>query len=188
MKIHILGASGSGVTTLGKTLSQKLRVPYIDSDDFFWKKTDTPFTIREDPHERNAAMREVLHQHQDWIVGGSVIDWGENVFPTFDLFIFLWIPADIRIRRLQARELERFGDIILKNPVRKKQFDDFIEWVSAYDTPNGRAKRTRLAQERWLEKMSSPILRIIGATTVDERVQLALDTINNLSIIKHQVG
>ncbi|WP_228410094.1 shikimate kinase [Chryseobacterium viscerum] len=35
MKIHIFGASGSGVTTLGKALSEELNLEYFDSDDFF---------------------------------------------------------------------------------------------------------------------------------------------------------
>ncbi|WP_414847104.1 shikimate kinase [Chryseobacterium sp. IT-36CA2] len=35
MRIHIFGASGSGVTTLGKALSEKLNIEYLDSDDFF---------------------------------------------------------------------------------------------------------------------------------------------------------
>jgi shikimate kinase len=36
MRIHIFGV-GSGVTTLGKALSQELSIEYFDSDDFFLK-------------------------------------------------------------------------------------------------------------------------------------------------------
>ena len=34
MIIHILGASGSGVTTLGNYISKELGWKYLDSDDF----------------------------------------------------------------------------------------------------------------------------------------------------------
>jgi adenylate kinase family enzyme len=38
MKIHIFGASGSGVSTLGKSLALQLKIPFYDADDFYWKK------------------------------------------------------------------------------------------------------------------------------------------------------
>ncbi|CAC9976206.1 hypothetical protein FLAPXU55_03930 [Flavobacterium panici] len=41
MKIHIFGASESGVTTAGEALSKKLDIPYFDSDTYFWEKTQT---------------------------------------------------------------------------------------------------------------------------------------------------
>jgi cytidylate kinase len=39
MKLHILGASGSGVSTLGRELATRLNVPYFDADDFYWEKS-----------------------------------------------------------------------------------------------------------------------------------------------------
>jgi adenylate kinase family enzyme len=41
--VHILGASGSGATTLGAALAQRLGFTHLDSDDFFWIKTDPPY-------------------------------------------------------------------------------------------------------------------------------------------------
>ncbi|GAB3319388.1 hypothetical protein GCM10027299_11850 [Larkinella ripae] len=38
MKLHLFGASGSGVTTLGTALAAQLHLPYVDSDDYFWEK------------------------------------------------------------------------------------------------------------------------------------------------------
>ena len=36
MKIHILGASGSGTTTLAQALSTVLHNTHLDTDDYFW--------------------------------------------------------------------------------------------------------------------------------------------------------
>lgn len=42
-KVHILGASGSGTTTLAQALSKELKYKYFDTDDFFWIKTNPPY-------------------------------------------------------------------------------------------------------------------------------------------------
>lgn len=38
MKIHIMGASCAGSTTLGNALSAEWGIPYFDTDDFFWER------------------------------------------------------------------------------------------------------------------------------------------------------
>lgn len=174
MKLHIFGASGTGVTTLGQALAVKLNVPYFDSDDYFWKMSDPPFTIKQQREERNAQIKTDLGKAENWVLGGSVIHWGDDVFPTFDLIVFLYLPTDIRIERLRKREWERYGDIIYTDPLRAKQFQDFINWAADYDNNSGLATRTLQAHEDWMAKVDSPILRIADDLTTEERMQLVI--------------
>lgn len=51
MKIHIFGASGSGVTTLGNALANQLNIPYFDSDHYFGKPPIHP--LRKDANLLN---------------------------------------------------------------------------------------------------------------------------------------
>ena len=44
---------------------------------------------------------------ENWILGGSIIHWGENLFPEFDLIVFLWLPPEIRLKRLKERTENR---------------------------------------------------------------------------------
>lgn len=174
MKLHIFGASGSGVTTLGNALSNKLNIPYFDSDDFFWEKSNPPFTVRRDAGERNNLIKTATAQHNDWIVGGSMINWGDNLLP-FDLITFLWIPPNIRIERLKQREFGRYGDIIVTNPERRKLYNDFIEWATDYDHDTGISTRTLKAHEAWLKKKSAtPIIEIRGNYTTEERIDIIM--------------
>lgn len=182
MKIHILGASGSGVTTLGKALAAKIEAPYYDSDDFFWEKSDPPFTVRRNPDVRNAVIRSKLSVGNHWVLGGSAINWGEDVFPVFDLIIFLWIPSQIRMARLRQREFQRYGDVIFTDPVRKKLFEEFMAWANDYDNDTGLASRTRKAHEDWLAKMTSPVLRLSGDLTVTERLAAVLNKMEELRL------
>ncbi|XHR92884.1 AAA family ATPase [Mucilaginibacter sp. UC70_90] len=177
MHINIFGASGSGVTTLGQTLSEKLDYPYFDSDHYFWLPSDPPFTNRRPPEERNAMINSEMAGMQNWILGGSVINWNNNW--QFDLSVFLYIPPAIRIRRLQERELERYGDIIYTDRERNKLYNEFIEWARGYDEliTNSRSLHSH---KNWMNNIKTPLLVIEGDTTVRERMELVLRKIKTI--------
>jgi adenylate kinase family enzyme len=183
MKLHILGAAGSGVTTLGRGVAERLNVPYFDSDDYFWIKSDPPFTTRQNPQQRNFLIRTDLNKQEDWILGGSIINWGDNVFPIFDLIVFLWIPPIVRMERLERREFERFGDVIYTDSQRIKQFEQFMEWANDYDNPGGIANRTLKAHEDWLSKTTVPILKIAGDVTTEERMRFVLEKLKEMNLL-----
>jgi adenylate kinase family enzyme len=42
-RIHIMGASGSGVTSLGRASADALAIPHHDTDDYFWQPTTPPY-------------------------------------------------------------------------------------------------------------------------------------------------
>jgi len=41
-RIHLTGASGCGVTTIGRALATRLALPVPDTDDYYWLPTDIP--------------------------------------------------------------------------------------------------------------------------------------------------
>lgn len=181
MKIHIFGASGSGVTTTGNALAQKLHFEYLDSDDYFWNTSDVPFTVKRNPQERNSKIKSDLKNLENWILGGSSFQWGENVFPDFDLVIYLWIPPQIRMERLKKREFERYGNVIYTDPARIKQFEDFIEWAADYDNNTGIAGRNVQAHENWMESLRFPILRLSGDLTLQQRIDFIIEKIEMMN-------
>lgn len=186
MKIHIFGASGTGVSTLGMALANVLELTYLDSDAFFWEPSDPPFTQRRAPLLRHTLIQKELQQEEDWILGGSIINWAQDVFPKFDLVVFLWIPAPIRLARLKQREIARYGEIILTNPERNKLFNEFMNWAADYDQGRGIANRTLKAHQNWLTQQDVPILNIEGDYTTSERMNLILDELQKLSIKKEK--
>ena len=54
-RVHILGASGSGTTTLAQALAARLGCPHHDVDDYFWLPSDPPFQ-----HIRDVEPRRVM--------------------------------------------------------------------------------------------------------------------------------
>jgi len=55
-----MGASGSGVTSLGRALADALAIPHHDTDDYFWLPTTPPYRNMREIAERLRLMREVF--------------------------------------------------------------------------------------------------------------------------------
>lgn len=62
--IHVMGASGSGTTSLGRALAEKLDIAHLDTDDFFWLPTDPPFTMPRDADERIGLLLDEVARHE----------------------------------------------------------------------------------------------------------------------------
>jgi adenylate kinase family enzyme len=112
-RIHILGASGSGTTTLGRALAARLQYPHCDTDNYFWVPTDPPYTKQRERPERQRLLMDDLTAHDAWVLSGSLCGWGDVAIPLFELVVFLSIPSEVRMARLHRREHARFGERIL---------------------------------------------------------------------------
>src|SRR5271169_2911917 len=133
-RIHVFGASGAGVTTLGRALADALGTPHHDTDDYFWLPTMPPYRDRRDIPDRLRLMREMFLERSDWVLSGSLDDWGHPVHMLFDLVAFLYVPTEIRLHRLRARETRRFGcDAVSPGGSRHQETEDFMEWASHYN-------------------------------------------------------
>lgn len=51
-RVLIVGASGTGTTTLGRALANEWSVPHADVDDYFWEPTEPPYTTKRGPRSR----------------------------------------------------------------------------------------------------------------------------------------
>jgi adenylate kinase family enzyme len=169
-RLHILGASGSGTSTLAAALCAKQGWTHIDTDDIFWIPTDPPFTDIRPRAERAALMQAALEKAQDWIVSGSMCGWGDVFIPRFDLVVFLSVPSEIRLKRLTAREAGRHGlENIAPGGSNHEQFIEFMVWAAQYDD-GAPTMRSRALHEEWLAKLPCPVLRLEGLQPVEESV------------------
>ena len=73
MRIHIMGASGSGTSTLGAALANHLCVDHFDADDFYWLPTVPPYTTKRDPVARLALLAAALGETDYSILSGSAV-------------------------------------------------------------------------------------------------------------------
>jgi adenylate kinase family enzyme len=169
-RIHILGASGSGVTTLGRALAGTLGLPHHDTDDYFWLPTTPPYQTARVAAERLRLMREMFLPRADWILSGSLGGWGDALIPLFDLVVYMRAPRELRMQRLRAREAAHFGaDATAPGGWRHDETEAFVEWASHYEdgTREGRSLARHAA---WLARLPCPVARLDGARATGELV------------------
>jgi len=157
--IHILGASGSGTTTIAGAVANRLGYRHFDSDSYFWAPSAEPFTLHRDREERVTLLEKDLNSYENWVLSGSLADWGNSVIPHFDLVVFVTVPQEIRMERLKKREYERYGKMILPGGSRYDNSEAFLAWAESYDD-GGLEIRSFQSHEVWLKRLLCPLLRI----------------------------
>jgi adenylate kinase family enzyme len=169
-RIHVLGASGSGTTTLGKAIARQFDYVHLDTDDFFWQPTHPPYQRPRDRDTRQRLLGTALAQQPRWVLSGSLCGWGDIFVPQFEFVIFLWVPGDIRLVRLQARECERYGTATLApGGVQHARYEAFLQWAAAYDD-GAEEMRSRQRHETWLAALPCRCIRLEGVCTLEEQI------------------
>ena len=176
-RIHVMGGSGSGTTTLGRTLSGRLRVPHFDSDDYYWIPTMPPYRIKRDKVIRDARIAEDICTFDDWVWTGSSVSWKHGALDRISLCVFLTLPADIRLARLRSREKQRRAALPTEARANfEKESAEFLAWAARYDH-GGNEVRSLALHEHWIATLDCPVLRIDGDRTTEQRVNAVLGAI-----------
>ena len=169
-RINIVGASGSGTTTLGRALADALAVPHHDTDDYFWLPTVPPYRRQRDIADRLRLMQEMFLARSDWVVSGSLASWGASITPLLDLVVFLSVRTDVRLARLRDREARHFGaENVAPGGWRHDEAEAFIDWASHCEYGD-REGRTLAKHLDWLSKLPCPVLRLDGSRPLPELV------------------
>jgi adenylate kinase family enzyme len=166
-RIHILGAFGSGTTTLGQALAERRQCPHFETDDYVWILTDPPYTHQRERTERQQLLMDDLTAQEHWVVSGSLCGWGDVAIPLFELVVFLWVPQDIRMARLRQREHARFGERILPGGDMYESSQAFLARAASYDE-GGLDIRSRQRHDQWLGMLPCPIICFEGEYTIEE--------------------
>jgi adenylate kinase family enzyme len=168
-RLHILGASGAGATTLGAALADRLGHIHVDADSLFWLPTDPPFTTKRPKDDRQAMLLRLLPAVGQWVFSGSAPEWATPIEPFYDLVVFLRLDPAVRMERLRRREAARYGRRIEAAGDMAVASSEFLRWAEAYDTA-GPAQRSLVGHEAWLATLKAPVLRLDSAAPLDDLV------------------
>ena len=165
-RIHILGASGSGVSTLGTKLASALSFPVFDVDAYYWLPTDIPFTTKRPIPELISLLRTTLGHAQEesggWVLSGSMVPWGDEIMEYVEHVIFVDTPTDVRMKRLREREFKRHGERIQEGGDMHEESVKFMAWAESYEDPGLEEGRSRLRHEQLLRRAKVPVTRLSG--------------------------
>ncbi|WP_407341910.1 AAA family ATPase [Pengzhenrongella phosphoraccumulans] len=170
MRLLITGASGSGTTTLGSAVAERLAVPHADVDDYFWMPTSPPYTTKRPIADRISLMESVFAPRDSWVLSGSLVDWGGPVVRRLDAVVLLTLDPAIRLCRLKSRETVRYGSTIEPGGANEAAHQEFYAWASGYDDPKF-AGHSRAGHEEWLSALTCPVLRLDAQGPVKRQLE-----------------
>ena len=169
-RVLVMGASGSGTTTLARALADRWSVPHADADDYYWRPTDPPYVEKRPVAERLRLMTEMFLPRPAWVLSGSLLGWGDAVVPHLDAVVLCMLRQDLRLERLRQREAVRYGERIAQGGDREDAIAEFLAWAAGYDDPDFDG-RNRAVHEEWLAALTCLVLRVDTASPVDQLVE-----------------
>lgn len=169
--IHVFGAAGSGVSTLGKWLSEKYDMIFLDVDKYHWLDTPIPYTKYREPKERLELLKKDIDKYQNVVISGAICGWGDELIHRLDLVIKVETPTNIRIKRLKKRELEKYGSRIQEGGDMYKNHLRFIRWAKVYDDGGLNVRSNRL-HNHWLTKIKSKKIVIDGTLSKEDMLKI----------------
>ena len=178
MNIHIFGASGSGTTALGKTLSEDMDLPHFDSDNYYWKDTDPPFTQKNTVEERHKLLLQDMKGLSGWVLSESMDSWSRPFIPLFTAVIFVLADADLRVERLREREYSDYGDRIKIGGDMFDEHEYFIKWAHQYDTGELSGRSLKRHKE-WIRSLTCPVLTVNNNQAYDDMVTAVKDWLHD---------
>ena len=183
VRLHITGASGSGTTMLGRALSKRLHISHLDTDDFFWFPIEPLFSRARLPEDRIKLLNEAFAKAGSWVLSGSIGHWGASLEQQFDLVIFLSVPTALRLSRLKAREIQRFGaKRLAPGGDRHESYKAFLDWAAGYENGSPQ-QRSRVMHENQLGKLPCPVLRFEGDRPLEALVTESLAALRDHKLI-----
>jgi hypothetical protein len=104
------------------------------------------------------------------VLSGSLCGWGDPLIPEFGLVVFLVVPTPVRLARLRAREIDRYGQHAIASGGELHQAHvAFLEWAGRYDI-GGQDMRSRALHEAWLSVLPCSVVRLEGDLSIDEEL------------------
>ncbi len=166
-RIHVFGASGSGTSTVGLTLVERLNGVFCDTDSYYWVDTDPPFRLKNSPGDRVIMIENDISGVDNWVLSGSICSWGDPLLHRFNLAVFLYLSPTIRMERIMRRECDRYGSRIESGGDMHATHIEFLDWARSYDHAKAPTRSLDL-HEKWMKRLSCPILHLDSAAQVND--------------------
>ncbi len=127
MKIHIIGESGSGKTTVAKQLVSQHNIPLLELDDIFWDNNVKGYGQKRDKEERHKLLKDFM-QNSNYIIEGIYFSWLYESFENADKIYVLDVNIHIRNFRILKRFLLRKLGVLASKGETFKSIINLIKW------------------------------------------------------------
>ena len=175
MGILICGLNGTGKSTVGRTLADRMGYEFIDNEDLFFPKTD-PSYLFSSPRSEEEVIRlleEKINANNRFILAAVRGNYGDRLIASLDHIVLIEVPKQIRSRRVRDRSYQKFGDRILPGG---ELYDQESKWFSLTES------RPETYVTDWLETVDCPVIRIDGTLPVEKNLDYLV------SLLSEEIG
>lgn len=174
----ITGSSGAGKTTLGKLVARELGYTFVDIDECIWRRdTEIPFTGMYSRDEKISRVMDAISGCEHFVMAGSMDSFHEHFDPFFELVVHLNADAQLRVRRVHERALERFGSRVEAGGDMYEKHRKMLKDIAGYDFGIGGC--TLQTHESWLESLSCCVIRLDGADAPEKNLRAIIEVIED---------
>lgn len=167
--IIIFGSAGSGKTTLGRLVAEKLNFPYFDIDDYIWRKdTEKPFTVTYSHEEKINRLMSDISKDTHFVMAGSMDSFNAPFVPLFDLAVHITASIDTRISRINKREYAIHGERILEGGDMYEGHCYFLDNSARYDTNGSPCMSTH---SKWADSLPCKVIKLSGDDELNKNVE-----------------
>ena len=160
--VFIVGLNGSGKTTLGRALSRRLGWFRMDVEDYYFPDMSVPFAKSRSKEEVCRLMLADICDRGDFVLSSVSANLSEEILAYCALAVWLRAPREVRLARIEAREIARFGSRVLPGGDLYAQHRRFREFA---------AGREEAVVEDGLRTLDCPVLALDAALPVDQNVE-----------------
>ena len=172
--IIIFGPAGSGKTTLGKRVAEKLKYPYFDIDDYIWKMdVEKPFSVMYSRTEKIDRLMNDISKGDNFVMAGSMDSFNAPFVPLFDLAVHITASVEVRIQRIHKREYEIFGNRILIGGDLYEEHKQFLNNSAKYDEDD--ASPSMKVHETWAKILPCKVIKISGEAALENSTKLIVN-------------
>ena len=101
-RIHIMGAAGSGKTTLAQRAAARLACPWVELDAVAY---EGGYARKRTLDERLASLQAIIAQPA-WVTEGSYLWWVDDLLEAADAVVWLDLPWTVAMPRIVTRHFK----------------------------------------------------------------------------------
>jgi adenylate kinase family enzyme len=157
-RIHVIGNSCSGKSTLGAQLAIALSIPFVELDALNWEPGWVGLN-ETNPEELERRIKKATYG-DEWVVAGSYTRFSQRVFwPRLETVVWLDLPIHILIWRMLIRSWVRWRSKELLWGTNYEAFwsqlkvwnkeDSLLWWIITQHRRKRRNMLTFTAESRW---------------------------------------
>ena len=172
MGILICGLNGTGKSTLGRLLANRMEYEFIDNEDLFFPKADSSYTFS-NPRSKEEVIQlleEKISRNNQFVFAAVKGNYGDRLIASLDHIVLIEVPKQIRSKRVRNRSYQKFGDRILPGG---DLYDTESKWFSLTDS------RPDNYVSDWLETVNCPVIRIDGTLPVENNLDYIVSELSD---------